>query len=103
MTSVFRRMQLHEQGNMEDTFMEMFLLTLGILRDDSCTFSWNSKCRKHRCSSQLSREAEGQISILRPGSAQPHRVVGPVWFFSYKRLSLRNRLRGNSLDTLVEF
>lgn len=71
---------------------------------------WNSKCRKPSSSPEKLkiRWAEG-TSILRPGSAQPQRVSGPVswvflfWFFFYKRLALRSRLRGNSPDTVVEF
>lgn len=49
-TSVFGRMQLYEQGGIEDMVMEVFLLTLGKvakLRDDSrSSFSLEFKMQK---------------------------------------------------------
>lgn len=92
--------------------MEVFLLVLGKagkLCDDSWySFGLEFKMQKApRCLLCLAeklkiRWAKG-IGILRPASAQPHRGAGPLWFFFYKRLALRNRLRGNSPGAIAEF
>lgn len=47
-TSVFRRIQLHKQGDIEDILVDVLLLGEVARKDDDSSV-WNSKCRMCYC------------------------------------------------------